>query len=92
MRRGSGVVKALALGADAVLAGRAILYGVAAAGRDGAGRAIEILREEIDRTLALLGVSSVAALGPDCLTRAEGPRYPPGAASCEKEPGANPRC
>jgi len=61
-RRGTDVVKALALGAAAVLIGRAPLYGVAAAGEAGASRAITIFREEIDRTMALLGVRSVAEL------------------------------
>lgn len=66
-RRGTDVVKALALGANAVLIGRATLYGTAAAGEAGAARAITILREEIDRTLALLGCSSIAALNRDYL-------------------------
>src|SRR4029077_242659 len=57
-RRGSDVVKALALGADAVLVGRSTLYGVAAGGQDGAARALEIYREEISRVLALLGCCS----------------------------------
>jgi isopentenyl diphosphate isomerase/L-lactate dehydrogenase-like FMN-dependent dehydrogenase len=64
------VIKALALGADAVFAGRAVLYGVAAAGRDGAKRALDIFREELDRDLALLGVPSVAALNSRLLVRA----------------------
>ena len=67
MRRGSDVLKALALGADAVLLGRATLYGVAAGGRAGAARAIAILREEIDRTMGLMGVASLRDLGPDRL-------------------------
>jgi (S)-mandelate dehydrogenase len=61
-RRGSDVVKAMALGASAVLIGRATLYGVAVDGEDGAGRTITIFREEIDRLLALLGCRSVAEL------------------------------
>jgi len=61
-RRGTDVVKALALGANAALIGRATLYGTAAAGEAGAARAITIFREEIDRTLALLGCSNIAAL------------------------------
>jgi (S)-mandelate dehydrogenase len=69
IRHGSDVLKALALGADAVQIGRATLYGVAAAGRAGAARAIAILREEMDRTLGLLGATSVRDLGPDVLTR-----------------------
>lgn len=67
IRRGSDVIKAVALGADAVFVGRAPLYGVAAAGRDGAKRALAILREEIDRDLGLLGVPSIAGLDRDLL-------------------------
>ena len=70
VRRGSDVLKAMALGADAVLIGRAALYGVAAAGRPGASRALAILREEIDRGLALLGAPSIKELGPRFLVRA----------------------
>jgi isopentenyl diphosphate isomerase/L-lactate dehydrogenase-like FMN-dependent dehydrogenase len=66
-RRGSDVVKALALGASAVLIGRATLYGVAAGGHAGATRAITLFREEIDRVMALLGARSVAELGPELL-------------------------
>jgi isopentenyl diphosphate isomerase/L-lactate dehydrogenase-like FMN-dependent dehydrogenase len=66
-RRGSDVVKALALGAKAVLIGRSTLYGTAASGEAGAARAIAIFREEIDRTLALLGCSSIAALNQEYL-------------------------
>ncbi len=62
LRRGSDVVKALALGARAAFIGRAPLYGVAAHGEAGAARAIEIFREEIGRVMALLGVNSVAEL------------------------------
>ena len=66
-RRGSDVVKALALGAHAVLIGRATLYGVAAGGEAGAARAIALFREEIDRVMALIGARSVAELGPEFL-------------------------
>lgn len=66
-RRGSDVVKALALGAHAVQIGRATLYGVAAGGHAGAVRAIAIFREEIDRVMALIGCRSVAELGPEYL-------------------------
>ncbi len=62
VRRGTDVVKGLALGASAVLVGRAPLYGVAAAGEAGAARSLEILRDEIGRTMALLGVNRVAEL------------------------------
>ena len=63
-RRGSHVVKALALGADAVMIGRAPLHGTATAGEAGARRALAIYREEIDRVMALLGCSSVSDLAP----------------------------
>jgi isopentenyl diphosphate isomerase/L-lactate dehydrogenase-like FMN-dependent dehydrogenase len=66
-RRGSDIVKALALGASAVLVGRATLYGTGAGGEAGAARAIAILREEIDRVMALLGCNSVEALGRELL-------------------------
>ena len=62
VRRGSDVVKALCLGARAVLIGRAYAYGLGAAGGAGVTRAIEILRSDIIRTLKLLGVASTAAL------------------------------
>ncbi|MGW9329682.1 alpha-hydroxy acid oxidase [Bosea sp. NPDC055594] len=69
VRRGSDVVKLLALGARAVLVGRSLLYGVAMGGCDGAGRVIEILRDEVDRTMAFMGCSSLAALDGDALAR-----------------------
>jgi L-lactate dehydrogenase (cytochrome) len=62
VRRGADVVKALCLGARAVLCGRAYAYGLAAAGEAGAARAVEILRADLERTLRLLGCPSVAAL------------------------------
>lgn len=62
VRRGSDVVKALCLGARAVLVGRAYAYGLGAAGGAGVARAIEILRDDIVRTLKLLGCASVGAL------------------------------
>ncbi len=64
-RRGTDAVKALALGAKAVLLGRAPLYGVSAAGEAGADRALTILNEETERVLALLGCGSVRALTRD---------------------------
>jgi isopentenyl diphosphate isomerase/L-lactate dehydrogenase-like FMN-dependent dehydrogenase len=62
IRRGSDIVKALCLGARAVLVGRAYAYGLAAAGVAGVDRALEILRTDVERTLILLGCSSVSAL------------------------------
>jgi L-lactate dehydrogenase (cytochrome) len=62
IRRGTDIVKAICLGARAVLCGRAYAYGLAAAGEPGVARALEILREDVKRTLVLLGCPSVAAL------------------------------
>jgi (S)-mandelate dehydrogenase len=69
MRHGTDVIKALMLGADAVFAGRAVLYGVAAAGRAGAKRALDILHQELQRDFGLLGVGSVAELDSSLLVR-----------------------
>lgn len=69
IRRGSHVVKALALGADACSIGRPYLFGLAAGGERGVARAIEILRSEIERSMALLGVNRIADLGPESLQR-----------------------
>jgi isopentenyl diphosphate isomerase/L-lactate dehydrogenase-like FMN-dependent dehydrogenase len=60
VRRGSDVVKAVGLGADAVVAGRAPLYGLAAFGEAGVARAIELLRSETVRTMAMLGARNLA--------------------------------
>jgi L-lactate dehydrogenase (cytochrome) len=62
VRRGSDVVKALCLGARAVLIGRAYAYGLGAAGAPGVARAIEILRTDMVRTMKLLGCRSLADL------------------------------
>lgn len=62
VRRGTDVVKALALGADAVMIGRPYLYGLAVGGEAGVVGVLEVFREEIARTLTLLGVRSVADL------------------------------
>jgi isopentenyl diphosphate isomerase/L-lactate dehydrogenase-like FMN-dependent dehydrogenase len=62
VRRGTDVVKAICLGARAVLCGRAYAYGLAAAGEAGVARALEILRTDLERTLRLLGCSSIADL------------------------------
>jgi L-lactate dehydrogenase (cytochrome) len=62
VRRGTDVVKALCMGARAVLCGRAYAYGLAAGGEAGVDRAIEILRADVDRTLRLLGCASVQEL------------------------------
>jgi isopentenyl diphosphate isomerase/L-lactate dehydrogenase-like FMN-dependent dehydrogenase len=65
VRRGSDIAKALALGAKAVLTGRATLYGTAAGGEAGALRAISLLRNELDKTMAYTGCCSVEELTPD---------------------------
>jgi L-lactate dehydrogenase (cytochrome) len=62
IRRGADVIKAICLGARAVLIGRAYAYGLGAAGEAGVRRAIEILRDDLVRTLKLLGCPSIAAL------------------------------
>jgi len=66
-RRGADVVKAVALGADAVMIGAATLYGLAAGGEAGARHAIGILQAEIDRVLGQLGCNSLDELGPQLL-------------------------
>ena len=62
VRRGSDVAKAIALGAKAVLIGRPWAFGLAAGGEQGAARILEVLRQELDRTLRLLGAASVGDL------------------------------
>jgi isopentenyl diphosphate isomerase/L-lactate dehydrogenase-like FMN-dependent dehydrogenase len=69
VRRGSDVVKALALGAKACLIGRPWLYGLAAGGEAGVARVLRTFAEEIDRTLALVGVRDCASLHPSVLRR-----------------------
>ena len=68
-RRGTDIVKALALGAHAVGIGRPTLYGLIAAGEPGVDRAMQILSSETDRVLGQLGCRSVADLGPQLLHR-----------------------
>jgi isopentenyl diphosphate isomerase/L-lactate dehydrogenase-like FMN-dependent dehydrogenase len=62
IRRGSDIIKAICLGARAVLVGRAYVYGLATAGEAGVTRALEILRADLERTLKLLGCTSISAL------------------------------
>ena len=66
-RRGSDVVKALALGAKAVALGRAPLYGLTVAGEAGVARALAIFRDEIDRVMALLGCNNISELSRNLL-------------------------
>ena len=62
IRRGSDVVKALCLGADAVCIGRPYLYGLAARGPEGVAHILQIFREEICRTMTLMGVARLSDL------------------------------
>ena len=62
IRRGSDIIKAICLGARAVLVGRAYVYGLAAAGEPGVARALQILRTDLERTLTLLGCPSISDL------------------------------
>ena len=71
IRRGADIVKTLALGADMAFVGRATLYGLAAGGEAGVRHAIEILRSEVDRVLALAGCRSIDELNPDLLWHPE---------------------
>jgi isopentenyl diphosphate isomerase/L-lactate dehydrogenase-like FMN-dependent dehydrogenase len=64
-RRGSDILKALALGADAVIIGRATLYGVSAAGEPGATRALEILQTELRRTMGVMGLTDLSQITRD---------------------------
>lgn len=68
VRRGSDLVKARLLGAQAAMVGRATLYGAAVAGEAGADRALEILIDELQRTMRLCGARSLAELSPDLLS------------------------
>jgi L-lactate dehydrogenase (cytochrome) len=69
VRRGTDVLKALAFGADFVFVGRPMLHAAAVAGRAGVDRAISLLKGELDRNMALLGVNSLAEVTPECLVR-----------------------
>lgn len=62
VRRGSDIVKALCLGARAVLIGRAYAYGLGAAGEEGVRRSLQILRNDVERTMLLLGAGDVTQL------------------------------
>jgi 4-hydroxymandelate oxidase len=67
IRRGTDIIKALALGANAVAIGRPQMYGLAAGGADGVRRVVELLRAELDLAMALVGAPSLAALEPDLI-------------------------
>jgi len=69
IRRGADVVKAVALGATAVMLGRATLYGLSAKGEAGVSDVVAMIKEEIDRTLALIGYSSIMEIDRSCVAR-----------------------
>ena len=71
IHRGTDVLKAIALGADAVAIGRLQGWGLAAGGKDGLVRVLEILEEEILSAMGLLGVTSIAQLGPQYVCTTE---------------------
>jgi 4-hydroxymandelate oxidase len=77
IRRGTDVVKALALGAQAVLIGRPCLWGLAVGGQAGVERVLAMLRGELERTLALLGRPSIGALDAGVITEIPGLTLPP---------------
>ena len=77
VRRGADIIRAKALGADFVLAGRALAFGVGAGGSAGARRAVEILRLELMRALGQLGTPAFADVGPSLLTPRKRPADPP---------------
>ncbi len=69
IRRGTDVVKALALGADAVGVGRPVVWGLAAGGREGVSKVLELLRDDFDQALAMCGGRHPADLTPDQVRR-----------------------
>jgi isopentenyl diphosphate isomerase/L-lactate dehydrogenase-like FMN-dependent dehydrogenase len=68
VRRGADILRAKALDADFALAGRALAFGVGAGGFDGAGRALDILKLELERALGQLGVCDYRSVGPRAIT------------------------
>jgi (S)-mandelate dehydrogenase len=71
IRRGTDILKALALGADVVLTGRATLYGLCAGGADGVDRALDILKDEMMNGLGQLGVPSLDTLDSSVLVNCD---------------------
>jgi L-lactate dehydrogenase (cytochrome) len=69
VRRGTHIIKALALGANACSTGRGYLYGLSAGGQKGVERALEIYRSELQRSMALLGCTRISDLGPEVVRR-----------------------
>jgi isopentenyl diphosphate isomerase/L-lactate dehydrogenase-like FMN-dependent dehydrogenase len=73
IRRGSDLIKALALGANCVLAGRPTLYGISTAGHAGAAKALAILKMEFEKTMAYCGCRTIAEVTPDIFARPGNP-------------------
>jgi L-lactate dehydrogenase (cytochrome) len=69
IRRGTDVIKALALGAQFVFIGRPLLYAAVAGGEAGVQRALTLLRDEIDRDMALLGIRRISEISSDLVRR-----------------------
>lgn len=67
VRSGQDVFKALALGARGVMIGKAFLYGLSALGQDGAGKALDLIRSELDVTMALTGIREISEIGRQAL-------------------------
>jgi len=75
IRSGQDVERALALGARGCLIGRSYVYGLGAYGQAGVAKAIEIIKKELDVTMALTGVSSIAQIGPNVLVDPPQPEF-----------------
>jgi 4-hydroxymandelate oxidase len=70
IRRGTDIIKAIALGADAVLIGRPILWGLVSGGEDGVDRVLELIRNELELAMALCGCTSIASIKRDLVEEA----------------------
>jgi 4-hydroxymandelate oxidase len=70
VRRGTDVLKAIALGAQAVLVGRPVVWGLAAEGEEGVAAVLDIFRAEVENAMALTGCRSVAEIGRELVARA----------------------
>ena len=70
IRRGTDILKALALGADAIMVGRPYLYGLATFGQPGVERALQILRDELRIAMQFAGTRSIQEIGPEVIGRA----------------------